>query len=751
MHFKDLAETYSEYNLTVIPCSGKRPVIKDWSKYCSTLADDSETQKWIIEHGQSSIGLPLGTANKLIGVDFDYAWPEDPEKQMMLEKQGITIVEFEKERREIESKIKAILPNSPCIKVGKPGKWTAFFRPNGIAKSFSVDRRGIRVFDVLYEGRQTILPPSIHPDTKKPYEWLGQDLISSLELLPELTLQNLEKFGDQISLQNKTDTTEKITTGRNDLLKKAAWGFFARGLKPEAVATHILQLDQDKNSPPLFSDKKEFPRITPEQAAKKFTDSIYKSFLQASQTPAPNKSEVIDHGFYDEHFKKDGSSYFKPNYNKMAEWCFEEKNVCYDDTISLKFDGKKWAWMTKISLYNFIMNKNKEHIQPYHLDNFVKAIKGKCFTEALGIKDPAGFINVDNGVIDVKSGELLPHSHEYMFKYCAPVVFDEKAECPTWSAFLLEVFRGNIELIDLAQRLFGYVLIGGHPFLHRAFVLYGNGRNGKSTFLDVLRAVIGRDAYSTVSMAKLDKEFSLVNIDGKLANIVEETPNDEINAEIFKTLVGGGEVQAAHKGFDEYTFRCNARFVFACNDMPVFRDKSTGLEERLVFMPFDRYFEEHERDTKMTEKLLSELSGILNWALQGVRVITKDPQIPNYEILKKSKETYRVETQPLWAWYYDEISLTQNGDEVLVGDLYTRYVKDMADRGNRPYSKDKFIKAFRKIIEQECKKLGIFYDAKLRDKRSGDYPTFNVFCFKNRKHPEACQFELPGKKPYYID
>lgn len=423
-------------------------------------------------------------------------------------------------------------------------------------------------------------------------------------------------------------------------------------------------------------------------------------------------------------------------YQLMAEHCFNQKTLCYDDTISLQYDGKKWKWMTKTAFMNFVIEQNKDHFEPAHLDLFAKAIKNKCYLEALGIKQPDGLINVHNGVIDVKTGELKTHSHEYLFKYCSPVSFSLDAECPQWEEFLVTIFKGNIELIDLAQRLFGYVLIGGHPFLHRAFVLYGNGRNGKSTFLEVLKAVIGSDAYSTVSMAKLDKEFSLVNIDGKLANIVEETPNAEINAEIFKTLVGGGEVQAAHKGFDEYIFRCNARFIFACNDMPIFKDKSVGLEERLVVMPFEHYFEEHERDTRKVEKLKAELPGILNWALRGVQIIQKDPHIPPYEILRLSKETYKIETDPIYAWFLDEIEVTPNETEISVSSLYSKYSEDMADNGNRPCSKNRFIKAFRRLISQGCKEKKIFYDPDLRS-RSGNSRVFNVFKYKRSDRSDS--------------
>lgn len=448
-----------------------------------------------------------------------------------------------------------------------------------------------------------------------------------------------------------------------------------------------------------------------------------------------------------------------PQYNDMAIHCFEQKNMCFDDATSLKFDGKKWTWLTKIALNNFIVEQNKELIKPGHIDGFVKIIKSKCFADAMGISTPEALINVNNGVIDVKTGALLPHSYKYLFKYCAPVDFSHSAECPRWEKFLDEVFEGNKDLVDLSQRLFGYILLGGRPFLHKAFVLYGGGRNGKSTFLDVLRAVIGYESYSTVSMSKLDKEFSLVNIDGMLANIVEETPTDEINAEVFKTLVGGGEIQAAHKGMDEYKFRCNARFVFACNDLPVFRDKSVGLEERLVFIPFNRYFKESERDTSITEKLITELPGIFNWALKGAKTIEKERKIPSYAITTEAKEMYRLETNPTYAWFKEEIEITEDIHyQVPVNTLYEEYSKDMNANGNRPFSKDKFSKQFRKYLESVCGERGITYDPGAKDS-TRTIRVFNIVKFTRIRAGASIIFKdssdslkksaVPKKLSYY--
>lgn len=433
-----------------------------------------------------------------------------------------------------------------------------------------------------------------------------------------------------------------------------------------------------------------------------------------------------------------------PQYKLMAKEVFAKKDMAFDDSQSLRFDGKKWRFMSKTELSNFIIKQNSECIMPQHMDMFAKIIRGTCHTEAIGFIPNDGLINVSNGVVHIMTGALGAHDYKYNFKYVSPVVYDEQAKCPTWDKFLEDTFGGNQELIDLSKRLFGYLLMGGRPFLHRAFVLYGTGRNGKSTFVDILRAVLGSDSYSTVSMAKLDREFSVVAIDGKLANIVEETPTDEINAEAFKNLVGGGEVQASYKGLDEFKFRCNARFVFACNDMPVFKDKSVGLEERLVFIPFKRFLKEDARDEMMLEKLLAELPGIFNWAINGAQVMAVEKKIPKYDAVIEAKEMYRQETDPLYAWFTEEVQVSTSGGRFTPQEIYEKYKSACELNGNKAYSKDKFMKRFRILVATKSEELKLEYDASLRDE-TGKHRVLDHLRFLTA--PPAPRIKLSGVKP----
>lgn len=160
---------YKEKNLSVIPLAfgQKYPFMMEWERFCEELPTDHEIDFWEEKYPKNNIGLALGCASNIIAIDVD---TDDPE---------------------LLRKIELILPPSPIRKRGKKG-YTSFYRFNEEnSAGFKLKPPGSRfpLVEMLSTGNQTVLPPSIHPDTKKPYEWLTIDTLLSfdLELLPELS------------------------------------------------------------------------------------------------------------------------------------------------------------------------------------------------------------------------------------------------------------------------------------------------------------------------------------------------------------------------------------------------------------------------------------------------------------------------------------------------------------------------------------------------------------------------------------
>ena len=423
---------------------------------------------------------------------------------------------------------------------------------------------------------------------------------------------------------------------------------------------------------------------------------------------------------------------FKPMYNDFSDLFKKSNTLKYCDRGWYIYDDNYWQPVSDAYINNVIDTINRQFIQPQHYDYFRKTLKSRCFDKAFteDLPELNGLMNVKNGILDTKTGELAPHSSQYMFKQIIDVNYNPNATCPTWLKYLEDTFCQNQELIDLAQDILGYVLIGGNPFLHKAFILFGSGRNGKSTFIDVFRMLLGKST-SAVGIKLLDKPFSAVALDGKLANLVEETPSGEVNAESFKAAVGGGVLTAAHKGFDEFELRVTARFIFACNDLPTFDDKNESLMERLVIIPFNNYIPQEKRDTKILEKLKAELDGILAWAIVGAKRITQTRELNIPQISIEAKESFRNDNDKVYSWFNETVIVGTDMPNISSKDVYLKYVNDTEENGNKPLSRDKFLKRFKKELKSELNKIGVKFeeDYRFRDLNGTRQRGFNVFKF----------------------
>lgn len=405
----------------------------------------------------------------------------------------------------------------------------------------------------------------------------------------------------------------------------------------------------------------------------------------------PNK----DDGFF---FNKNGSS--APCYNQLAKYFKAELKVKNDDTYSCIYDKGYYRDLSRIELSNLIDTLTKDQASSAQHEAFKKKIISKCFYPKKEFDPPEGYVNLNNGILNVKTRELLPHNHDFNFRYKLDHDYVEGATAPNFLEFMNFIFDNNTEIIKLIGEIMGYTLIGGDPFLHKAFIFYGDGRNGKSTLLDVIKELLGKHSVSSVGMDRLNEPFSVVRLDGKLANIVEEAPS-MINNEAFKKIVGGGEVAAARKHMDEYDLKVSARMFFACNDYPYFKDSSKGLKDRLIIVPFNRYIPEEERDPKIKGKLFKEMPGILNFALKGYeRLVANGNKLTNVDAIEKSVNDYLSETDSVVSWGEEHLLFTENlADKVYITTLYESYKIYCKENGYQSCNNKTFGKRLKRHLD----------------------------------------------------
>lgn len=247
---KRMFTKYFELGLALIPVKrgNKNPIINGWQQYCKTKPTVEQITYWEHHHKGCNYGLPLGPANGIVALDIDTDNP-------------ITL---------------KMCPQSPLVKRGAKGE-TRFFRYHSKVKTTKLFQKSKGV-EILSDGTQTIIPPSVHPDTKKPYFWLSKDTLENFDIndLPILETSFLQTLP---RIDGRDKITKEIYQGRNDKLKSMAVAALNNFKGIEEVARELLEFDQESHSPPLFSDTKEPSNKSknPYDNALRFVRSVHKT------------------------------------------------------------------------------------------------------------------------------------------------------------------------------------------------------------------------------------------------------------------------------------------------------------------------------------------------------------------------------------------------------------------------------------------------------------------------------------------
>ena len=217
---------------------------------------------------------------------------------------------------------------------------------------------------------------------------------------------------------------------------------------------------------------------------------------------------------------------------------------------------------------------------------------------------------VNNGIVDMLAGDPadryeLDRPGPGTFTR-VPVEYDSEAAVPeAFQEFLFDILHP--EDVSIMWELIGYCLYRGYPF-QRAFMLVGEGANGKSTLLRALRELLGGENVSAVELQDLaDNRFAAAKLDGKLANMAPDISSKELkNTGTFKALTGGDTIQAERKYEEPYEFRNRATLLFSANRPPPAPDDTYAYERRWTYFEFPNTFSKDDDDYKPQSELLEE-------------------------------------------------------------------------------------------------------------------------------------------------
>jgi len=325
----------------------------------------------------------------------------------------------------------------------------------------------------------------------------------------------------------------------------------------------------------------------------------------------------------------------------------------------------------------------------------------------LVITDDKGYlINVKNGLLNIDTKELRPHTPDFVSLIQYPVVYDPSAKAPVWEKCLSEWMSGpeQEDKILLLQQFCGYCLSSSMLY-DRALFMVGDGGNGKSTFIDTIAMVIGREATSHIDLESLYGTFGMHGLIGKRLNIIEEVHGNYYQSNKLKKLISGEQVTIDIKYKPQFTFRPQTKFVFSVNLLPRVDDTSTATERRILAVQFlNNYRENPNYELRSGVGLLAkELSGILNWMIEGAIklaenkkfIITQEQiqMLDEYREENSSVEGFlsqcvilnpesSIDTPTLYA-EYKRWSVTDGGRKTKANITFTKEVRAYGAKGNR--------------------------------------------------------------------
>jgi len=286
-------------------------------------------------------------------------------------------------------------------------------------------------------------------------------------------------------------------------------------------------------------------------------------------------------------------------------------------------------------------------------------------------------LNVANGLLDLHGGYLASHQRSHLVTMLCPVEYDPEAICPQWEKFLQRVLREDEDLIAYVQRVVGYSLTGDTSE-HKLFFLYGTGANGKSTFLETIRAILGDYARNASFETFLARRGSgprndLARLKGSRIVTAQEAGADRKLAEdVVKSIVGGDTITTRYLYKEHFEYVPQFKLFLAANHKPTVSGTDHAIWRRIQVIPFTVRIPPDEQDKHLVQTLREESPGILTWAVKGCMRWRELGELREPKAVTDATGEYRTEMD-LFGDFFGERCILDDQEETSTARLYEAY------------------------------------------------------------------------------
>ncbi|MFA5406990.1 MAG: phage/plasmid primase, P4 family [Candidatus Nanoarchaeia archaeon] len=672
---------------------GKKPFQNAWQK--QEIEFDNPN---LLEHIKTggNYGVMGGGPKHLVIVDFDNA--------------------------ELQDKVVSKLPKTFTVKTGKGLLHKYFFSDDsGSFKLF--DKEMNTLADVQGDGKQVIGGSSIHPNGSiytvvdeseiafipyvelrailVPYDQNPKKLIEVTEATSE-TNDFVELVKSKVSMVDILNRLG-VNTSKNptDCLFHDSVGGHCFGFNDDvAHCFHCVSsfnrfsiVKQAKN----LSFKDALLWIAEEFHLKKEYDECKQKYFDKLKNAETEPLQRVRQQYLD--MLTDD----KKNWGAMSELLTNAIKDTFK-VYTTKDDTKSEVWVYEDGIYT---PNGRSHVKCFLRNLLGEYYNQFIYTKVIEKLEPDTYIDTDeffnhnyvyevpvtNGVLNVLTGQLSDFTPDKVFFQKLPLTYDPSAACPQIDAFLNSVF-GNEDDVKMFYELTGYCLVKDNSF-EKAFMLVGNGRNGKSKLLELLKRFVGNFNVCGVPLSSMVADsFSLCEMFGKLINLAGDISRDDLKETVvFKALTGRDTISVKRKFLRDLHFVNYAKVIFACNELPMVYDFSRGFWDRWILINFPYTFVEQKeydqspdktflrlRDTDIINKITSdtEMSGLLNTALTALKRLRSNNGFSYALNCESVKSQWIRRSNSFTAFCYDRLEGDPDGvlTKKEVRRAYSQYCHD---------------------------------------------------------------------------
>lgn len=332
----------------------------------------------------------------------------------------------------------------------------------------------------------------------------------------------------------------------------------------------------------------------------------------------------------------------------------------------------------------------------------------ECKTQA-----DARYIAFRNGVLDIVTGQMQSFSPDLVITNQIPWDYNPEAYSELADDTLNKLACGDQPIRALLEECIGYCFYRANDY-KKSFMLTGKGNNGKSTFLDCVKAILGDRNISALDLKELGDRFSTSMMFGKLANIGDDIGDDFLQGSqvaTFKKVVSGNRIKAERKGQDPFEFNPYVKLLFSANNIPRMKDKTGAVLNRLVIIPFNarftKYLPSGEIDPDYNPKIRYELveqssvEYLIRVGVEGLKRIIENQGFSKSDATEQMAEEYDLMNNPIKGFFaeQDEGYIFRE----TVQDIFTRYQLYCNDCGIKPETKISFGKTVAEMFQVESK------------------------------------------------